>query len=76
MDVNTFFLLYGGIKAYTMFLTDCFMGNSKVNDFILQEDFFYMAKFSLAMCSLFVVKEELIEGSKTILFVKPLMKVS
>ena len=64
MDVNTFFLLYGGIKAYTMFLTDCFMGNSKVNDFILQEDFFYMAKFSLAMCSLFVVKEELIEGSK------------
>lgn len=64
MDVNTFFLLYGGIKAYTMFLTDCFMGNSKVNDFILQEDFFYMAKFSLVMCSLFVVKEELIEGSK------------
>lgn len=64
MDVNTFFLLYGGIKAYTMFLSDCFMGNSKVSDFILKEDYFYMAKFSLAMCSLFVVKEELIEGSK------------
>lgn len=76
MDVNTFFLLYGGIKAYTMFLSDCFMGNSKVSDFILKEDYFYMAKFSLAMCSLFVVKEELIEGSKTILFVKPLMKES
>lgn len=56
MDINTFFLLYGGIKAYTMFLSDCFMGNSKVSDFILKEDYFYMAKFSLAMCSLFVVK--------------------
>ena len=41
MDVNTFFLLYGGIKAYTMFLSDCFMGNSKVSDFILKEDYFY-----------------------------------
>lgn len=64
MDINTFFLLYGGIKAYTMFLSECFMGSSKVSDFILKEDYFYMAKFSLAMCSLFVVKEELIEGSK------------
>lgn len=64
MDVNTFFLLFGGIKAYAMFLADCFMGQKKVSDFILQENFFYMAKFSLAICCLLVVKDELIEGSK------------
>lgn len=64
MDVKTFLLLYGGIKTYTMFLSDCFMGKSEVHDFILQKDYFYMAKFSLAICCLLVVKEELIEGSK------------
>ena len=64
MDIKTFLLLYGGIKTYTMFLSDCFMGKSEVHDFILQKDYFYMAKFSLAICCLLVVKEELIEGSK------------
>ncbi len=64
MDVKTFLLLYGGIKTYTMFLSDCFMGKSEVHNFILQKDYFYMAKFSLAICCLLVVKEELIEGSK------------
>lgn len=57
MDINTFFLLYGGIKAYTMFLSECFMGSSKVSDFILKEDYFYMAKFSLAMCSYLLLRK-------------------
>lgn len=74
MDINTFLLLYGGIKAYTMFLSDCFMNKSKINDYILQDDFFQMAKFSFAICCLLLVKEELIEGSKNNFVCKTLDK--
>lgn len=40
MDVNTFFLLFGGIKAYAMFLADCFMGQKKYQILSYKKTFF------------------------------------
>ena len=58
MDEETFKMIYGGIKAYVMFLIDCFQKKSKKDDFILEKDYFYLAKFSLCNCILLNIKEE------------------
>ena len=64
MDEETFKMIYGGIKAYVMFLIDCFQKKSKKDDFILEKDYFYLAKFSLCNCILLNIKEELLENTK------------